>query len=447
MKIKNKIALYLSLLFTLLFGIVAYILIVQFSKFRQEEFQDRLDEKITNTIKYFRVSKEDFFQTPKRFVKLPNEQISLFNSNCREIYIHPLESKTRISHSKYIPEVKKKKRLYANLNTIEILGKSFTVKNQQYYIIISANDVYGFRKLQFLKQTLLLSYLLFTFVTIFFIYFIVQKQLYPLNKLHKKISKINEENLHEPIDVEVGSLNEINLLSEEFNRMLERISTSYDKQREFTSQASHELRTPLARLTMQLENQLLQKNKPSDELIQTMLLDLHQLNELIHSLLLLSKIDAKSFHRNTDKLRIDEVLYSSIEKTTRLFPDLKVNFFFNSESDFDSILEINCAYNLLEIVFSNLLKNAYKYSNDQSVMIEISRYKDKAKVIFSNEGVTLNKEEEEKIFKEAFVRGEHTKSIAGHGLGLRIVYRILSTFDFKVQYKSHGDQTIIEIVF
>ena len=82
---------FISILFTLLFGVVSAIIIVLFANFRKEEFKDRLEEKALTTVKLLLVVKEVDYQMLKiidhnTINKLYNEKVLVFDRNLGLIY-------------------------------------------------------------------------------------------------------------------------------------------------------------------------------------------------------------------------------------------------------------------------------------------------------------------------------------------------------------------------
>lgn len=53
--------------------------------------------------------------------------------------------------------------------------------------------------------------------------------------------------------IEENKVKELNQLSISYNKMLDRLSESFEMQRQFTANAAHELRTPLAVMQAQLD--------------------------------------------------------------------------------------------------------------------------------------------------------------------------------------------------
>jgi two-component system sensor histidine kinase ArlS len=226
---------------------------------------------------------------------------------------------------------------------------------------------------------------------------------------------------------------------------MDRIEHAYQKQKEFTAQASHELRTPLARISGLIENELNLTDTKNKSLLNSVLQNVNQINELINSLLILSKVEAKN-NQVTELARVDEAIYSSIEKTHSENKNFKINFEIVNSQNLENLLQVKSNQALLEIVFSNLLKNAYQYSNTMQASVKVQEKDGRLQVTISNTGETLTKEEQKKLF-EPFSRGNNSKNKQGLGLGLRITHRILSVYNFTISYQASPNLNEFIIVF
>lgn len=449
MTIKSKISFYISIIFTLLFGLICAIIIFIFSDFRKQEFEERLNEKAINTIKLLIEVKEIDNEILKIIDKnsinqLYDEKTLIFDENFNLIYSSLDDTKIKWTKSDLL-YLKNHKSFLKKDKDHEIYGFFYDTNQKDYYALISANDNYGKRKLNFLIYLLIGAYFLFTITTWFLTFYIIKKQLIPLENFHKKISEINDLNLEVTLESKQNSKNEISLLSNEFNFMMNRISDAYQKQKEFTAQASHELRTPIARISAQLENQIQAEDEKNKIIFKSLFSDIEQLKELINSLLILSKIDSKN-NEKTEKTRVDETLYNSFEKIKKLFPDFKINFSMTDDEQLFDKLEINGNSKLIEIAFTNLLKNAYLYSDQKLVNVAITIHNHQMVLSFTNSGKTLSDEEVKTLF-QPFMRGSNAKNTNGLGLGLRIVSRILQVSGYTISYKKETNLNTFIILF
>ena len=442
MTLKNRISLLVSLLFTILFGLASTVIFILYSNYRKEEFRERLEIKALSNIKLLVNVKQVDNQLLKiidqnSINKLYDEKTLVFDSNYKLIYSSIDDAKINwsVDDLKYL---KKNKTFFKKQGDYEVYGVFYDTNDKDFYALISATDDYGNRKLLFLRYTLVISYIFFTTICWLLTSFMVRKAMNPLNAFHQKIKNINENNLDTRIESK-SSKDEIDLIADEFNFMMDRIEISYQRQKEFTANASHELRTPLSRMTSQIENAVSDPDiRPkSKSFLNALLTDVNHLSELINSLLILSKID-NSEADNHEVQRLDEILFSSIEKINKTFPDFVILFEMEESDDLDTALEINGNKNLLEIAITNVLKNAYIYSDNKQAEVKISTEDNLLLLSISNSGRTLSDFEQQNLF-QPFMRGENAKGITGFGLGLRIVNRILSLHNSNITYSIPTD--------
>ena len=256
----------------------------------------------------------------------------------------------------------------------------------------------------------------------------------PLDVLQERIADITIHEINSQLP-ETQRKDEINLLSKSFNQMLRRIENAYNAQREFTANASHELLTPISRLGLQLNNMmLLPQHEQSMAYLKSMSNDVDQMADLVQSLLLLGKINRTSSAKKLKKERVDEILFDAFTVVKKQFPSFEMNFEISDSGTFMPSLEVAANRSLLEIAFVNLFKNICLYSDNQQVMLRIEQANEKMplQLFFENTGQTTGLNPI-KIF-EPFVRGNHQSQVAGSGLGLRIVKRILYFHEASINY-------------
>ena len=90
---------------------------------------------------------------------------------------------------------------------------------------------------------------------------------------------------------------------------------------------------------------------------------------------------------------------------------------------------------LLRSAFTNLIKNAFQYSEDKVVAISIDPQNNCTYIHFENNGSTVTSSDEERLFIP-FFRGENAQQKKGFGLGLSIVKRIIVLHKGAISYSS-----------
>jgi two-component system sensor histidine kinase ArlS len=444
MSLKRKIALNLSIAFSLLFGIVMAVIYMSFNDFRRDEFKERFRQRLEFTSHFIAKSKDFEEEAPVFFNEnsdniLLNETILIFNGD-KELIYSTIKDRNVTWDNALLKELDNKKIIYSEKTVPEIYAALRTINGENYYILTSAFDTNGTSKLEYLKYLLITAYVMSTFLIGFFSYYFMGQFLRPLEDLNQEISEVTAHKLTTQIPVR-NSNDEINVLAKSFNTMITRLDDVFQSQKDFTASASHEIRTPITRMAFQLEN-LIKFGQHSPETLsslQQIQRDVYQLSDLTNSLLLLTKFDKENIRSIYEEVRIDEVIFESFEAIEKSYPNLKMDFLISEDTSEDALLTIKGIQSLLDIVFINLFKNAAVYSDHMEVDVLITETEEQLIVDVVSHGDTISKEDQPKLF-EAFKRGQNSQNISGSGLGLRIVKRILEYHGAGIIYTAPADR-------
>ncbi|MCJ8155388.1 HAMP domain-containing histidine kinase [Chryseobacterium sp. SSA4.19] len=443
MSLKRKIALNLSIAFSLLFGIVMAVIYISFNDFRRDEFKERFRQRLEFTSHFIAKSKDFEEEAPVFFNEnsdniLLNETILIFNAK-KELIYSTIKDRNVTWDNALLKELDSKKVIYSEKSVPEIYAALRTINGENYYILTSAFDTNGTSKLEYLKYLLITACVMSTFLIGFFSYYFIGQFLRPLEDLNQEISEVTAHKLTTQIPVR-NSNDEINVLARSFNTMITRLDDVFQSQKDFTASASHEIRTPITRMAFQLEN-LIKFGQHTPETLsslQQIQRDVYQLSDLTNSLLLLTKFDKENIRSIYEEVRIDEVIFESFEAIEKSYPHLKMDFLISENTSEDALLTIKGIQSLLDIVFINLFKNAAVYSDNMEVDVLITETDEHLIVDVISHGETISPEEQPKLF-EAFKRGINSQNISGSGLGLRIVKRILEYHGAGIIYTSPGN--------
>lgn len=438
MTLKRKIALNISIAFSLLFGIVMLVIYISFNDFRKDEFRQRFQKRLVYTLNFINKSKNFEEEAPLFFDEnsdyiLLNEQIMIFNSDKTLIYSTIKDTKVRWDDY-LLEKLDQTPTIYNEDLVPEVYAALRKIRGQNYYILTSAQDKSGQAKLAYLKYLLVFAFIMSLVLIWFFSYYITSRFLLPLEVLQKEISERTIHNLTSPI-IAKNSNDEISVLAHSFNTLSTRLNDVFQSQKDFTASASHEIRTPLTRMAFQLENLVqLGKHEPQTQLaLKQMLLDVYQLSDLTQSLILLTQFDKQQIQLIFEEVRIDEIIFASFARVEKNLPQFKMSFNIDENSHEDSLLMIHGIASLLEIVFHNLFKNAALYSHKPEVQVTLLENKTHIFVEVLSVGNTLSAKEQLHLF-EAFSRGVNAKKTLGSGLGLLIVKRIMSYHKAQISY-------------
>ncbi|AZA48403.1 HAMP domain-containing protein [Chryseobacterium carnipullorum] len=440
MSLKRKIALTISVAFSLLFAMVMAVIYMSFNDFRRDEFKERFRQRLEFTSHFISKSKDFEEEAPVFFNEnsdniLLNETILIFNSD-KELIYSTIKDRNVTWDSALLKELDERKIIYTEKTVPEIYAALRNINGENYYILTSAFDTNGKSKLEYLKYLLITAYVMSTLLIGFFSYYFMGQFLRPLEDLNTEISEVTAHKLTKQIPVQESN-DEINVLAKSFNTMIARLDDVFQSQKDFTASASHEIRTPITRMAFQLEN-LIKFEEHSPETLSSLKQiqrDVYQLSDLTNSLLLLTKFDKENIQSIYEEVRIDEVIFEAFEAVEKSYPTLKLDFLISEETSENGLLTIGGIHSLLVIVFINLFKNAAVYSDDTEVDVLITENSDQLIVDVMSHGNTIPEEEQAKLF-EAFMRGNNSQNISGSGLGLRIVKRILEYHGAMIIYSS-----------
>jgi two-component system phosphate regulon sensor histidine kinase PhoR len=219
---------------------------------------------------------------------------------------------------------------------------------------------------------------------------------------------------------------------------------------DFVANVSHELRTPLQSIKMGLEtlenNDKIKNDDELKNLFPIMLSQSERMENLIRDLLSLSKIELQEHIRPTHEIDLNDVINYVIETQKDLIKRKNIRINFSQIDDFKIIGDKD---KLIEI-FTNLIDNAVKYSNENTD-INIIPNKDKnfnvIKII--DQGIGIPKQYIYRVTERFFtVDPSKSRSVGGTGLGLAIVKHLVSQHRGFMEISSEINKgTTIELKF
>jgi signal transduction histidine kinase len=102
---------------------------------------------------------------------------------------------------------------------------------------------------------------------------------------------------------------------------------------------------------------------------------------------------------------------------------------------------------LLHLAFSNVILNAYKYSNNQEVRVLLSVEETSIVIEVQDNGVGIPKDELQYIY-DPFWRGSNTKNFEGYGIGLPLTRNIIKIHNGEIiviSEKNKGTIVLLKI--
>jgi len=449
-RLRTRFALGFGALFTFFLALALVFIYVSFANFRKDEFYGRLKDKALTTFKFLieveQIDNDLLKVIDKNTLDSLYEEKVLIFKDSKLIY-----SSIDDMNIQYGPELfaraKEKKEFFTTRGNEELAALYIEQNSDQYIILASAYDKYGRRILGFLKWAMITVYFLGLVIGWLATYFFVKKVIQPLEILKSKLKNINYNNLDTRLPEE-GQGEEVDSLSVNFNQMLIRLEQSVGFQRDFIHYASHELRTPLAAMVSLTDHSINTDRTPQEYkvILQKLFQQQKNLTDVTNSLLLLSDSATATNGKEYPKVRLDELVFKSVEIIENRFPSAKIEV--NLEGDFsnESFLLIHANEPLMLMAFNNLLKNALQYSPENKVGIVIRIGEKEKEVQFLNQGNSLSAEEKEKVFTP-FYRGSNAITVKGYGLGLPFVKQIVRVHGASINYSYHENINVFAISF
>jgi signal transduction histidine kinase len=443
MNIKARLSVRFTLLVT---GILVFftILIYYFTFTNQrEKFRNNLLVKAQNTaillIDVVEVDSTLLKKIHQSTISLKEEEIVITDSNLRIIWSNNIEYLTdNLLNTTVIPT----HYSFFGIEEKDGIVYKHIYHKRTYFVYVMAYDINRKEYLSDLISVSLWSILFSLWLSVLLSYLFSKYAIQPLTKVINQIETINSTKLSERIEL-LNTKDEIGQLGMTFNKMLDNIEDAFNRQEEFVSNASHELKTPLAVLIAEA-GYMLSRDRPKEEYvnyIEGTVNELKEINTLLFSLLELAQIKQANIIP-LSSIRIDEVIFASVYKIKKKYPDRKILTKIQySESESDMLVLGN--HGLLEIVFKNLIDNACKFSTED-VAVELKPESQYIQIQIIDKGIGIPALEIDSIFRP-FNRASNVNLKSGFGIGLYIVQTVLKlhSVDVKITSKEKDGTSFI----
>lgn len=256
----------------------------------------------------------------------------------------------------------------------------------------------------------------------------------PLDEMCKSVQMITErQDYTERID-NTGLFYETDIMTDAYNKLMERTQRLAMQQDEFNENVSHELRTPVALIRSECEliEDIYQKHLPKEvrDAIQVIHDQSDRMSMMIGELLYLARMNREGNQIHREQIDLVDLAESACEDAEELNKGQWV-FVYDlqpAEAAIDVALVI--------IAVRNLITNAMKYSLPGStIRISTGIDQDMAFLRVCDEGVGISEEDQKKIFTPYYqVKGERNSN--GFGLGLPLAQKIAERHGGEIRLES-----------
>ena len=230
------------------------------------------------------------------------------------------------------------------------------------------------------------------------------------------------------------------------HKMIMTIENTFQKEREFISNASHELMTPISILQSKIEN-MFEQEDINDE-FKTRLLEmqkiLNRLKSITKTLLLISQIENEQFLKE-DKVSLSALLKEVYDEISIRMQDKNIHYDANVPDDW---ILLNGNKFLLFNLFFNLINNAIKYNHENGeIKINTARENNEFIINIIDTGIGISDDDLPYIFNR-FKKMQRSLKQDSFGLGLPIVKSIAAFHHIRIEVVSEKDKgSVFKLIF
>ena len=266
---------------------------------------------------------------------------------------------------------------------------------------------------------------------------------YPV-EVHLQLSNLNEKRVFIAIILDITERkNYTTKLENTVAERTQQLKKALSKEKElnelktkFLSLVSHEFKTPLSGILT--SSQLLGKYTLSeqqqnrDKHIRTISDKVHYLNNILNDFLSIEKLETGKVNYRFNNFKLSKVVNEVVYNSNML---LKEGQQINYPENIDD-LSLYQDEKIIQLIFSNLLHNAIKYSPEGSAIdLQVKQGKKFTTLKVKDNGFGIPEKDQKSIF-ERYFRAENVMNTQGTGIGLNIAKTHLENLGGSISFKS-----------
>lgn len=238
---------------------------------------------------------------------------------------------------------------------------------------------------------------------------------------------------------------EFDLIAYRLDKMAEELENMEALQENFISNISHELKTPLA--TIQNYAMLLETEDDKEkirEYTKVISMTTHKFSSLTTNILKLNKLENQTIFAEKERYNLAEQIRVALLDSEALWSSKNIII----ESDLPDSLFIYADEELFNIVWSNLISNAVKFTPEGGkIIVRIEEAENGTRVIFKDNGIGMSEAELKRIY-DKFYQADSSHKVEGNGLGLALVKKIMDITGAKIEVESEkGKGSTFSVLF
>ena len=288
------------------------------------------------------------------------------------------------------------------------------------------------RSLDQLQLVMLLAVPAFLALAVFGSYFLAKLALRPIDHITETAVSLGAGNLSRRI-TGIESRDEVGRLAGAFNGMLARLEGSFQREKQFTSDASHELRTPVSVIMAYAEN--LAAHAPDQETkaqAAAILTESRRMHSIIAQLLALTRGYEGKYRLERENIFLRDMVSDVLAELTEEAEANEIDLVEQVPAD----MILSADQSLMTQLLLNLVENGIKYGKTGG-MVAVSALEQDGHILLTiqDDGIGIGEKDLPRIF-DRFYRADQARDRSGSGLGLSIVKWIVELHGLEIQVES-----------
>ena len=220
------------------------------------------------------------------------------------------------------------------------------------------------------------------------------------------------------------------------------IQETFERQKQFISDASHELKTPLA--VIEANTDVLEGQFGNNKWVKYIQNEIDSMNKLINELLLLAKIEKIGELKEYNEFDISK----ETEIIVSMFESMAYEKNVLLKSEIQEKIMLNGNKEDVEHILSTLIDNAIKHTEkSQEVIVELQKNKNNIIWQIKNMGEPIPEDEREKIFERFYrIDKSRNRKEKRYGLGLAIAKSTIQRYNGNIEVSYKNGFTIFKVI-
>jgi signal transduction histidine kinase/DNA-binding response OmpR family regulator len=210
----------------------------------------------------------------------------------------------------------------------------------------------------------------------------------------------------------------------------------------FFANISHEFRTPLTLILSPIDEELEKENlsKSQRNKFQLIKRNSNRLLDLVDQLLMLSKMEAKTFNLQVQYININELIIALSSSFEYCFKQQNIGFSIKTTENNFGYVDID----FIKKIVSNLLSNTLKYTKKQGkVIVNASIQNEKLLFQVSNSATNFSEEQLKNIFKKYY---QLDSTNEGYGIGLTLVKELTEAHKGSILVENKDEMIAFKVI-